>query len=125
AVNAYVGPTVATYFEGLTRRLGELGLETPLLVVQANGGVVRADQAVPVNTIESGPAAALVGAKELAASTGQPNLIATDVGGTTFKVGLLVDGDWTFAREAVINQYTLLVPMVDVVSIGAGGGSIA
>ena len=54
-----------------------------------------------------------------------PRVIATDVGGTTFKVGLIVDGRWSMAPETVINQYTLLSPMIDVVSIGAGGGSIA
>ena len=54
-----------------------------------------------------------------------PRIIATDVGGTTFKVGLLVDGEWATARETIINQYSLLMPMIDLVSIGAGGGSIA
>jgi N-methylhydantoinase A len=125
AVNAYVGPTVTAYLHGLADRLRARGLQRPLLVVQANGGVAQASETVPVNTIESGPAAGLVAAKVLMDAAGYRDVIATDVGGTTFKVGLLVDGEWSFAPEAVVNQYTLLVPMIDLVSIGAGGGSIA
>jgi N-methylhydantoinase A len=124
-VNAYVGPTVTAYLRDLGERLRRHGLERPLLVVQANGGVAQVDETVPINTIESGPAAGLVAAKALMDAAGYRNVIATDVGGTTFKVGLLVDGEWSFAPEAVVNQYTLLIPMIDLVSIGAGGGSIA
>jgi N-methylhydantoinase A len=125
AVNAYVGPIVEGYLRGLDKRLSSVGLREPILVVQSNGGVVRADQATPVSTIESGPVAGMVAVREVAESTGHPQVIATDVGGTTFKVGLLVDGEWMHANETIVNQYTLLVPMVDIVSIGAGGGSIA
>lgn len=124
-VNAYVGPTVTAYLRQLADRLREHGLQRPLLVLQANGGVAQVDETVAVNTVESGPAAGLVAAKALMDAAGYRNVIATDVGGTTFKVGLLVDGEWSFAPEAVVNQYTLLVPMIDLVSIGAGGGSIA
>lgn len=125
AVNAYVGPTVATYFERLADRLRAAGLSRPLLVLQASGGAAQVEETVPVNTIESGPAAGMVATKLLADAAGYRNIVATDVGGTTFKVGLLVDGQWSLARETVINQYTLLIPMIDLVSIGAGGGSIA
>jgi N-methylhydantoinase A len=125
AVNAYVGPTVDDYLRALADRVRKRGLKRPLLVVQANGGVAQIDETVPVNTIESGPAAGMVATKALMDAAGFKNVIATDVGGTTFKVGLLVDGEWTFAPEAIVNQYTLLIPMIDLVSIGAGGGSIA
>ena len=125
AVNAYVGPTVAAYLEALGERLRERGLQRPLLVLQANGGVAQVDATVPINTIESGPAAGMVAAKALMDAAGYRNVIATDVGGTTFKVGLLVDGEWSLAPETIVNQYTLLIPMIDLVSIGAGGGSIA
>ncbi len=125
AVNAYVGPTVTAYLRDLGERLRQHGLPRPLLVVQANGGVAQVDETVAINTIESGPAAGLVAAKALMDAAGYRNVIATDVGGTTFKVGLLVDSEWSFAPEAVVNQYTLLIPMIDLVSIGAGGGSIA
>jgi N-methylhydantoinase A len=66
-----------------------------------------------------------VSARLLAETLAIPNVIATDVGGTTFKVSLIADVAWSFAREAVVNQYSLAIPMLDLVSIGAGGGSIA
>jgi N-methylhydantoinase A len=124
-VNAFVAPTLERYIEDLAARLEGEGLGVPLLVLQCSGGVARADQTVPVNTIESGPAASMVAVKALASAMGHANVIATDVGGTTFKVGLLTDGDWLSAQETIINQYSLLIPMIDLVSIGAGGGSIA
>ena len=67
----------------------------------------------------------MVGAAHLAQTLGQPDVIATDVGGTTFKVALIRGGEWGYSRETVLNQYQLRLPMIDVASIGAGGGSIA
>jgi N-methylhydantoinase A len=124
-VNAWVAPTVERYLRDLTLGLRDRGLRCPVLIVQASGGVVQAEDTIPVHTIESGPAAGMVAVRSLAAAAGESRVIATDVGGTTFKVGLLVDGEWTTARETIINQYSLLIPMIDLVSIGAGGGSIA
>jgi N-methylhydantoinase A len=124
-VDAYVGPTVEAYLEDLGSRLKDHGLSRPLLILQTSGGATYAEEAVPVNTIESGPAAGMVAARLLAEASGYRNVIATDVGGTTFKVGLLVEGRWSMAPETVINQYALLIPAIDLVSIGAGGGSLA
>ena len=76
-------------------------------------------------TIESGPAAGVVGAAELARQLGHADVIATDVGGTTFKVAIIEDHAWHYARETVVKQYQLRLPMIDIASIGAGGGSIA
>jgi N-methylhydantoinase A len=123
--NAYVGPVIEGYLQRLEVALEAAGLRQPLLVVQANGGVTTAAQVVPIFTVESGPAAGVVGAAHLARTLGQGNVIATDVGGTTFKVGLIRDGEWSYSRETVLNQYQLRLPMIDVASIGAGGGSIA
>lgn len=124
-VNAFVAPTVERYMERLVTRLDELRLRAPLLVLQASGGVTGAEQSIPVKTIESGPAAGMVAVKALMDRVGHRNVIATDVGGTTFKVGLLVNGEWSVTQETIINQYSLLIPMIDLVSIGAGGGSLA
>ncbi|MGB3733138.1 hydantoinase/oxoprolinase family protein [Microbacterium sp.] len=124
-VNAFVAPTVERYMERLVSTLDGLQLSAPLLVLQASGGVTSAEQSVPVKTIESGPAAGMVAVKALMETVGHRNVIATDVGGTTFKVGLLVNGEWSVTQETIINQYSLLIPMIDLVSIGAGGGSIA
>lgn len=124
-VNAYVAPTLERYLERLEDRLSSEGLQVPILVFQAGGGVSDIASTLPVATIESGPAAGMVAVQKLSQVIGQPDIIATDVGGTTFKVGLLVDGRWSMASETVINQYALLSPMIDIASIGAGGGSIA
>ena len=124
-VNAFVGPTVERYLCRLDDTLRTKGLRTPLLVLQAGGGVTDTPEAVPIRTIESGPAAGIVAAKALADVIGEENVLATDVGGTTFKVGLLIDGEWSVSRETIINQYSLLMPAIDLASIGAGGGSIA
>ncbi len=124
-INAFVAPTLEEYMAKVEQKLRERRLTSPLLILQASGGVSSIERTVPINTIESGPAAGMVAVKSLMAGLGYKNVIATDVGGTTFKVGLLVDGEWSIARETVVNQYTLLIPMIDLVSIGAGGGSIA
>lgn len=123
--NAYVGPVIVGYLDRLERTLVESGLRQKLLVVQANGGITTVGQVVPIFTIESGPAAGVVGAAHLAGELGHKNVIATDVGGTTFKVAIIQGGAWTYSKETVLNQYQLRLPMVDVASIGAGGGSIA
>ena len=123
--NAYVGPVIVGYLDRLQRTLVESGLRQKLLVVQANGGITTVGQVVPIFTIESGPAAGVVGAAHLANELGHKNVIATDVGGTTFKVAIIQGGAWTYSRETVLKQYQLRLPMVDVASIGAGGGSIA
>lgn len=123
--NAYVGPLIEKYLQRLEGALVAAGLRQKLLIVQANGGVATAAQTVPIFTIESGPAAGVVGAAQIARLLGSSNVIATDVGGTTFKVGIVQNGEWGYSRETVLNQYQLRLPMVDLASIGAGGGSIA
>jgi N-methylhydantoinase A len=123
--NAYVGPVIEGYVARLEKTLNDAGLQQKLLIVQANGGVATTAQTVPIFTIESGPAAGVVGAAEIATRLGTPNVIATDVGGTTFKVAIIEEGRWGYSRETILNQYQLRLPMVDVASIGAGGGSIA
>jgi N-methylhydantoinase A len=123
--NAYVGPIIEGYLGRLEELLRGSGLAHPLLIVQSNGGTATVPQTVPVLTIESGPAAGVVGSAHLAGHLGHPDVIATDVGGTTFKVAVIKGGRWHYSRETVLGQYQLRLPMVDVASIGAGGGSIA
>ena len=123
--NAYVGSLIEGYLSRLEGSLAEQGLAQQLLIVQANGGVATAAQMVPIMTVESGPAAGVVGAARLARQLDHPNVIATDVGGTTFKVAVIADNNWSYSRETVLNQYQLRLPMIDIASIGAGGGSIA
>jgi N-methylhydantoinase A len=123
--NAYVGPVIESYLEGMVSTLGQTGLKCKPLIAQSNGGLATPAQTIPIFTVESGPAAGVVGSAYLANQLGVPNVIATDVGGTTFKVAVIEGGKWTYSRETILNQYQLRLPMIDVVSIGAGGGSIA
>ncbi len=124
-VNSYVGPGMAGYLRRLRDDLAQRGLSSPPFILQSHGGATHVDEVVPVQTIESGPAAGVVGARHLAELLGLPNVIAADVGGTTFKVGLIQKGHWYYTAETVIGQFELQIPMVDVISIGAGGGSMA
>ncbi len=123
--NAYVGPVIENYLAELVSTLGKTGLKCKPLIAQANGGLATPAQTIPIFTVESGPAAGVVGSAYLGSQLGVPNVIATDVGGTTFKVAVIEGGKWTYSRETILNQYQLRLPMIDVVSIGAGGGSIA
>jgi N-methylhydantoinase A len=127
AVNAYLAPLLTSYLEQLEGQLQERGLASPMLVMQSVGGAMRAADADEraVNTLASGPAGGVVAARHLGAQLGQGNIICADVGGTSFDVGLIVDGEPIITSTTDVNQYTLLVPTIDIVSIGAGGGSIA
>lgn len=126
-INAYVGPASSAYLAALQERLRAEGLEQPVLVMQSNGGVVSAEhaRALPFTTIDSGPTGGLAGAAALARVSGHRNVIATDMGGTSFDVGLVLAGEPVLADERTIGQYTYQLAHLDVRSIGCGGGSIA
>ena len=119
-LNSYVGPACSRYLSDLEGRL-----KTPLLVMQSNGGVLPASAATPLGTIDSGPAGGLIGVGTLAGAYGHDRVVATDMGGTSFDVGLVVDGKPVVAEEKVIDQYTYRLPHLDVRSVACGGGSIA
>jgi N-methylhydantoinase A len=119
-LNGYVGPACSRYLSELESRLA-----TPLLVMQSNGGVLPASTATPLGTIDSGPAGGLIGVATLAGAYGHDHVVATDMGGTSFDLGLVIDGKPVVAEENVIDQYTYRLPNLDVRSIACGGGSIA
>ena len=128
AYNAAMTPVATDHLRRLERTMGEARLgEGRMLVMQGNGGLDRAAtvQSLPVNLIGSGPTGGVLGAQELARAMGMDNVICTDVGGTTFDVGLVVDGAPVLTPTTIVHQHELFLPVVDVVSIGAGGGSIA
>mgnify|MGYP002528532434 CR=1 FL=1 len=102
------------------------GYAGPLLVMQGYGGLLPADEAAnrAVGMIESGPAAGVIGSQFLGDLMGDKDVIAADMGGTTFKVGVIQDGELEFAREPMVDRYHYVAPKIEVVSIGAGGGSI-
>ncbi|GGH33531.1 hydantoinase/oxoprolinase family protein [Microbacterium album] len=127
AVNAYIGPTVIGYLRDLEDRLRRDGLARPMLVMQAGGGVTSVEEAraKPIVTLDSGPAGGALGCLHLGRLYDEPNVICTDVGGTTFDVSVIRDGRLPLTEEPVVERYTLRLPKIDVEPIGAGGGSIA
>ncbi|HJZ36166.1 MAG TPA: hydantoinase/oxoprolinase family protein [Solirubrobacterales bacterium] len=126
-INALVGPRTSQYLNTLDDRLEELGFEDGLMLMQSHGGMVplQHGRRLPVLTIGSGPVGGLVGTQRLAADLGVPDVIATDMGGTSFDVGLLKDGEPLVALDTTLGKWNYRVPAVEVLSIGAGGGSIA
>ena len=139
-VNAYVRPVVETYVTSLEARMRRVGVTVPLTIMQSNGGVLPARLAAanPVCIIESGPAAGVVGAGRLGALVGVRDLLVLDMGGTTAKASLVRDGEFTIVPESEVASgaaaghrllqgagYPIQVPTIDIVEVGAGGGSIA
>jgi N-methylhydantoinase A/oxoprolinase/acetone carboxylase beta subunit/N-methylhydantoinase B/oxoprolinase/acetone carboxylase alpha subunit len=126
AINAYVGPKVIGYLEHLEARLEGEGLARPMLVMQAGGGLTSVRDAAqrPIVTLDSGPAGGVLGCRHLGDLYGEGNVICTDVGGTSFDVGLILDGEVEHEDDPVVGQFALRMPKVLVQSIGAGGGSI-
>ncbi|MGH3046823.1 MAG: hydantoinase/oxoprolinase family protein, partial [Gaiellaceae bacterium] len=127
AVNSYLVRTTAGYLDALERRLRESRFDSMPVVMQSSGGVrsLASAKTRPVSLLTSGPAGGVIGAKVLGGLIGEQNLITTDVGGTSFDVGLVVDGEPQYSDASVFEQYELVVPIIDIATIGAGGGSIA
>ncbi len=126
-MNTQVGPPLRAYLAPLEAALRERGFAGALLVMQGSGGCVTARHAPEraLTTIGSVLTGGVVGCGHMAAALGQRNIISTDMGGTTFLVGLVRERRAAMKTTAVLNQYTINVPMVDVQVIGAGGGAIA
>jgi N-methylhydantoinase A len=126
-LNAYLGPVMARYIERLTPRLKALGLATAPHLTQSNGGVIgfATAAAMPVRTVLSGPSTGVVGAQAIGLAAGMPDLITFDMGGTSTDVALLQDGQCKLASEATVHGYPIKAPMLDIHTVGAGGGSIA
>ena len=139
-VNAYVGPTIERYLSRLRETLSGGQVEAPVLVMQSNGGLIPSRTAArePVKIIESGPAAGVIAALELAKFGGYANVITLDMGGTTTKASIIEDGEILRASEYEVGSpisvgsrlvrgsgYLLRIPVIDISEVGAGGGSLA
>ena len=127
-INAVVKPLAYRYFNHLEDGLTNYGFKTELLIMRSNGGLMSARAAgeAPVSTIESGPAGGTIGSVFIGEAIGQRNLIAVDMGGTTFKVSLVDNGEPQQKTEGEVEWgVPFRVPMLDITEIGAGGGSIA
>jgi len=128
ALNVCLQPILAPYLGRLRDKLAEAGSEADLLIVQSNGGVMSAETAgrLPVRTALSGPAAGVIAGAYIAEAAGFPNIITCDMGGTSFDVALVSEGKSALALQTSID-FGLVIrnPMIEITTIGAGGGSIA
>jgi N-methylhydantoinase A len=126
-LNATVMPGVTTYVGRIEQRLADEQVSAPLLLMQSNGGVAGAAaiRQAPALTALSGPAAGVVGARAIAAACGINDIITVDIGGTSADICLIKDGKIGLTQHGKVGDWPLPLPMVDMVTIGAGGGSIA
>ena len=127
AFDAYIKPVVDGYLQRLTERLEREGVGAPLQIMQSRGGIFSASIARqrPVRLFLSGPAAGVVGARVVGQAAGIEDLITIDIGGTSCDISLIKAGQPMLRSEGVIDNFPVRVPMVDVNTFGAGGGSIA
>ena len=126
-VNAFLGPVMKGYLSRLTPRLKEAGIDAPPHITQSNGGTITFETAstLPVRTVLSGPSTGVVGALETGRIVGTEDIITFDMGGTSTDVSLIQSGRPETTTEAIVHGYPLKVPMIDIHTVGAGGGSIA
>ena len=129
-VDAAVKPTIGRYVQSVTRRLAELrpsGPAIPFYVMKSNGGVLSGTEVVhqPITTVLSGPAAGVLGAALVARQAGFDRVLTCDGGGTSTDVSVVLDGEPTMTTEGRIGAFPSKIPMIDVVTVGAGGGSVA
>ena len=127
ALNAYIGPVMARYLANLDRRLKEHGYRQPLQIAQCGGGSISVEHAMraPLLTLDSGPVSGVTGSVHLGELMGYPNIITTDMGGTSFDVGIVSEGRPAYSFVSNVTQYEYFLPKVDIQAIGSGGGSLA
>jgi N-methylhydantoinase A len=126
-LSAYVRPRVDRYLEHLERELGRVGVRVPLHITKSNGGVTSARDArrATAETMLSGPASGVMGAAAVCVEAGYRNLITFDMGGTSADIALVRDGQPVYSSDETVGEFPIVMPVVGVSSIGAGGGSIA
>jgi N-methylhydantoinase A len=126
-LNSFVADTVTAYLDRIVSGLSDRSFKGDVEVMQASGGVATIDRLKqrPLATFQSGPVAGVIAGGYLGEAIGMPNLIAGDMGGTSFDVALVIDGEPEVRADCVVDRHSFYLPTVDVRSIGAGGGSIA
>jgi N-methylhydantoinase A len=127
ALNAYIGPVMARYLDSLDRQLKTSGYRNPLQITQCGGGSISVEKAMesPLLTLDSGPVSGVTGSLYLGRLMKVPNVITTDMGGTSFDVGIIFDGQPAYSFVSNVVQYEYFLPKVDIQAIGSGGGSLA
>lgn len=126
-INAHIAPVMERYFARLMDNFGTLGIRAPVFSTKSSGGIMSAARASerPVETLLSGPASGIVAAAALGRAAGESELIAFDMGGTSADIGIVQGGEVRTSTDNAIGDFPVIMPAVDVASIGAGGGSIA
>ena len=126
-MNSYIGPVTNNYLKSLQKQLEGSNYKKPLYIMQSNGGIIRAESALkqPVKTLLSGPVGGTIGGQALSKLIKRPNLICVDMGGTSFDMSLIINGKPSITNETEQEFIPLLIPLVDIHTIGAGGGSVA
>jgi N-methylhydantoinase A len=127
ALNAYIGPVMAKYLANLDRRLKASGYAQPLQITQCAGGSISVDDAMesPLLTLDSGPVSGVTASLYLGRLMDCTNIITTDMGGTSFDVGIIAGGQPAYSFVSNVAQYEYFLPKVDIQAIGSGGGSLA
>ncbi|WNS74741.1 hydantoinase/oxoprolinase family protein [Bacillus sp. DTU_2020_1000418_1_SI_GHA_SEK_038] len=126
-INAYIAPIVKKYLNILEKEVEKRGFKKDIYIMQSNGGVMTSKIAkrLPLQTLMSGPVGGTIGGMNLTKLTGDSNLICVDMGGTSFDVSMIIDGQPDITAEINMEGFPILSPMVNIHTIGAGGGSIA
>ena len=129
AINGFIGPKIRSYINSLTKRLADAGISAELRIMRSNGGVVTGEVSshLPATLLLSGPAAGVLAAQRVGEILGRDNLITFDMGGTSADIGIVTQRGImeATARDTWIGGFPILIPMIDVHTVGAGGGSIA
>ncbi len=126
-INAYIGPLMLRYISAIEKGAGQRGYGREVLFAQCGGGAITGSEArrAPIRTVQSGPVAGIIATQHLAKAIDEPNVLAADMGGTTFDVSVIRGGEPLERSTSIFQRLELALPMFDVESIGAGGGSIA
>ena len=125
-INSYIGPLTSGYLRNLGSKLVELGYRQPLQITQCGGGTIPLSAATeaPILTLDSGPVSGVTGSLYLGRAMGHANIITTDMGGTSFDVGIIVNNKPLYSSTSSVNQYEYFIPKVEIRAIGSGGGSL-
>lgn len=124
-INAFLDETMREYVANLLEALNNSGFAGSFYITQANGGVVLPEEMEAIGTVSSGPAGGMIASQFFSSLLENENVISTDMGGTSFEVGIIDRGQWKFERNPILGRWHVSVPRIDVESIGAGGGTIA
>ena len=126
-INAATMPIISSYLDRLTGELNQRGLRRDLYVMQSNGGVITSNAAreFPVRTVMSGPSGGVMGGLYLSEAIGRENVVTIDMGGTSSDMGVIAEGRAITVDESDVHMWPILAPMIEILAIGAGGGSMA